>query len=284
MIIASLLNIVGDLFFVIVLKMGVAGVAIATVIAQAISVVLCYAYVSRSSEYFHFGKGELVFDRVLFKDILRLGLPSSFQNSVAGFGMVMVQGLINSYGEISMAAYTAASKMESLSYLPMGGISMSLSLFVGQNIGAANIPRAKKGLSRALLCSIGISFVMASFIYFFGKNIMLLFVNEGDAEVINIGAAFMRNWAPLICLHVLYDNVVAFLRGSGDSIHAMIALFFDLLTRMAAAYIFALALKLGFMGISFAIPCGWGVCAVYCLIRYFGGRWKKKAVVSREET
>ena len=283
LIISSVLNIIGDLFFVLVLHLDVPGVALATVLAQGISVVLCYLYVSRTSEYFRFKKGELVFDKVLFKDILRLGLPSSIQASITSLGMVMVQGLINSYGAVSMAAYTSASKMEQICNLPMSGVSMGLSLYVGQNIGAGDQSRARKGLWMSLAFCVSISAAMSAVIYFTGHTIMHLFVNDTDVEVINVGADFMRLWAPLIFCHALSQCFVSFLRGAGDSLNSMIAMFFDLGVRTIMAYVFALAVGLGFMGIAYSIPCGWIGCSIYAVILFFTGIWKRKAVVRRKD-
>ena len=279
LIVSSLLNIVGDLFFVLVLHLGVPGVAWATVLAQGISVVLCFLYVSRTSEYFRFRKGEMVFDRVLLKDILRLGLPSSIQASITSLGMVMVQGLINSYGAVSMAAYTSASKMEQICNLPMSGVAMALSLFVGQNIGAGDQARARKGLRWSIAFCVSVSAVMSAIIYFTGHTIMHLVVNGTDGEVINVGADFMRLWAPLIFCHALSQCFVSFLRGAGDSLNSMIAMFFDLGVRTIMAYVFAWGLALGFMGIAYSIPCGWIGCSIYAIILYFTGIWKRKAVV-----
>ena len=138
LIIASLLNIGGDLFFVLVLHLDVAGVAIATVIAQAVSVTLCFIYVSRTNEYFRFKKGDFRFDRSLSRDILRLSIPSSLQTGLSSIGMLAVQRLINSYGSASIASYTAANKMEMICNLPVMSVAQGLSLFVGQNIGAGN--------------------------------------------------------------------------------------------------------------------------------------------------
>ena len=279
LIMSSLLNIAGDLFFVLVLHMGVPGVAIATVLAQGVSVVLCYLYVSHKSEYFKFKKGELVFDRVLLKDVLRLGLPSSAQMSITSLGMVMVQGLINSFGAVSMAAYTSANKLEQLVGMPMNGVAMGLSVFVGQNIGAGNQARAKRGLAWSLVLCVSFAAVMSAVIYFTGHTIMHLFVNDSDVEVINVGADFMRLWAPLLFCHAVSQSFVSFLRGAGDSLNSMIAMFFDLGVRTIMAYVFALAIGMGFMGIAYSIPCGWIGCAIYAMIMFFASVWKRKAVV-----
>ena len=281
LVISSLLNIAGDLFFVIKLNLAVAGVAIATVLAQAVSVVLCLIYTSRKMDYFHFGKGEFVFDRKLLSSIVRLGIPAGLQSSITGLGMVFVQSLINTYGAVSIAAYTAASKMEGLCNLPMGSIAQAFSIFVGQNIGAGDLKRARKGLLYSDLLAVGISLCMSVVIYAFGPNIMTLFIKTSETEVILIGAAFMRRWAPLIFLHALFEGFVAFLRGSGDSMFAMFSMFADLITRTVMAYVFALGFGMGFMGIAWAIPCGWLGCSIFSMARFFQGGWKTKAVVDR---
>lgn len=283
LILSSLLNIVGDLFFVLVLHRGVEGVAIATVLAQGISVVLCVAYVRRSSEYFQFRRGELVFDRDLFREILRQGLPSGIQASVAGIGMVAVQGLINSYGSVCIAAYTAANKMEQITNLPMSGVSQGLALFIGQNIGADQQARAKSGLYRSMGFVAAVSVGMSGIILLTGPTLMQLFVNAEDSQVIEIGAAFMSMWAGFIILHAVQEVFVAFLRGAGDSVFSMVSMFCDLLTRMAMAYVFAWALGLGFMGIAWSLPCGWLLASLCAVLRFFSGRWKKKAVAARRE-
>ena len=282
LIISSILNIAGDLFFVLVLKHGVDGVAYATVIAQAVSVVLCILYVSKRNEYFSFKKGEFRFDKTLFRSILRLGIPSSLQTGLSSIGMLAVQRLINSYGSVCIASYTAANKMEMICNLPVTSVSQGLSLFVGQNIGAGKTDRAKKGMWLSMSFSAVIGILLSIAIYTFGPNLMKLFVNDGDIEVINIGAQFMRIWAPLVVAHGISQIVVSFLRGSGDSIWAMICMISDLIGRTIMAYIFALAAGMGFLGIAYAIPCGWIITVIIAFSRFFTGGWQKKAVVNRK--
>lgn len=279
---SSVLNIFGDLAFVIFFDMGVAGVGIATVLAQAISVVLCFFYTRRNIEHFKFAKGEFVFDTQQMRTILRLGIPAALQGSVSGLGFTLVQGLINSYGSVSIAAYTAASKMENLCNLPMQSMSMSLSLFVGQNIGAGNIERTKKGLRTTVMFSAGLSIAMSALVYIFGSNMIMLFVDAAEAEIITTGTLFMRRWAPFVFLHAVSQCFSSLLRGAGDAVPAMISMMFDLATRLVMAYVLALGLGLGFMGIAYAIPCGWAASGLVAGLRYLSGRWQTKAVVTAQ--
>ena len=108
---------------------------------------------------------------------------------------------------------------------------------------------------------------------------MKMFVNDDDIDVIHIGADFMRIWAPFVVCHGISQIMVSFLRGTGDSVFSMLSMISDLVTRCVMAYIFALAVGLGFLGIAYAIPCGWLMTIIVSFTRYFTGGWKKKAVV-----
>ena len=279
LIISSVLNILLDVVFVVVFGLGVAGVGYATVLAQGVSVLLCALWVWRINEYFRFQKSEITVDRALLKQVLRLGIPSALQGSAAGLGMVIVQGLINSFGPVSMAAYSAAGKMESLCSLPQNAVGMALSVFVGQNVGAANLGRCREGLRKGGTFIVAVCLLLSIGVYFCGPLLMRIFVGEADREVIDIGASFMRIWALFLAIHAVYEAFSAFLRGAGDSMFSMYGMFADLTTRVIMAYFFAKGLGMGFMGIGYAIPCGWVVCSVLVGVRYASGRWKSKAVV-----
>lgn len=281
LIVASLLNIALDLWFVLSFRMGVAGVALATVLAQGISVLLCAVYCARRVEAFRFQKGEFRFHRELFRDILRLSVPSALQFSLANLGFVLVQGLINSFGEVSMAAYTAASKLEGVAHLPIESVSMSLSVFVGQNIGAGGMARVRTGLRRTLLFSAAVCALVGLLVYTLGPQLIALFVDAEDknaAEVIGVGAAFMRVWAPLTAVFAVMNCFSSVLRGAGDSLFCMAASFADLGGRTVMAYVLALGLRIGFMGIAYAMFCGWVLSLIISLFRYVSGGWKRKAV------
>jgi len=278
LIIATVLNIGGDLFFVLSLDMGVAGVAIATVGAQAVSVILCIIYCASKVEYFRFAKGEFRFYRELFRDIVRMSVPGALQFSVASLGFVMVQGLINSFGTLYMATYTATSKLEGLVHLPMECFTMSLAVFVGQNIGAGNLKRVKEGLWKVASVLVAISLVIAAVIFVLGPRLIALFTGGEASEVIETGAKFMRIWAPGAALFALMMCFNSVLRGAGDSVFVMIASFSDLGARTIMAYVLSLACGMGFYGVAVAIVCGWVASLIETAVRYASGRWKTKAI------
>lgn len=278
LIISSVLNIIGDLWFVIGLNMGVAGVAWATVISQAISVLLCIFYVSRRVEYFHFGKGEFRFDKGLFKEILRMGIPSALQGSVMSLGFVLVQGLINSFGSDYIAAYTAASKMEMLSHLPVDSFAMGYAVYVGQNMGAGKVERTREGMRKTLAMTSALCVVLAVLLYCIGDKLVGLFVDESETIVIQYGAQFLRTFAPFTVLFAAMNVFNSTLRGAGDSVVSMAAMMCDLGFRVIAAYILCSIPSIGFLGIAYAIPTGWGMAALISFIRYRTGKWQTKTV------
>lgn len=282
LIIASILNIVGDLYFVLSLHMGVPGVALATVLAQAVSVALCAVYCLLKVDYFKFRKGEFGFYRDLFRDILRLSVPSAIQSCLGSAGFVLVQGLINSFGETCMAAYTAASKLESVAHLPIECITMSLSVFTGQNMGAGNVKRVKRGLWQTILAGSAVCIVIAALVFTVGPRMISLFVNDSEVEVIETGAAFMRIWAPLTVVFVLMNCFASVLRGAGDSLIVMLTSFSDLGMRALMAYVLALACGLGFMGIAYAMFCGWFTSCVVAALRYWSGKWKTMTITGAQ--
>lgn len=278
LIISSILNIIGDLWFVIGLHMGVAGVAWATVLSQAISVILCIIYVSHKVEYFKFAKGEFRFDKGLFREILRMGIPSALQGSVMSLGFVLVQGLINSFGSNYIAAYTAASKMEMLSHLPVDSFAMGYAVYVGQNMGAGNVERTKDGLRKTLIMTSALCVVLAVLLFGIGEQLVGLFVDESETIVIQYGAQFLRTFAPFTVLFAAMNVYNSTLRGAGDSVFSMAAMMCDLGFRVIAAYILCSIPSIGFLGIAYAIPTGWAAAALISFIRYRTGKWQTKTV------
>ncbi len=282
LIISSLLNIVGDLYFVIELKMGVAGVAWATVLSQAVSVFLCIIHVFRKSDYFRFGKGEFTFSKRLFRYVMRLGIPSAVQSTVTNMGFVFVQGLVNRFSTVNIAAYTAAMKMEGLSMVPFGGVAQAYAVFAGQNIGAGNVDRTKKGLKQCLIFISAMALTCSAVIYVVGPLLISLFVDSGETVVIERGTAYLRVYCPFLVVHGVMAIYVSMLRGVGDSFHAMLISLSDLMSRVLAAYALSLWAGFDFMGCAYAVPIGWAVASVLALYRYHSGKWMGKAVTEQE--
>lgn len=281
LIISSLLNIAGDLWFVIGFGLGVAGVALATVLSQAVSVILCIFYAGRKIEFFRFAKGEFRFSKELFGLVLKTGIPAMIQSAVNNLGFIIVQSLINSFGAVNIAAYTAANKMEMLSMLPVIGVTSAFAVFAGQNIGAQDIERTKQGMRSTIRFLLAVCVIMSSVMFAVGPKLIGLFVDSSEAVVISRGTAYMRTFCPFLILFALMNVYTSLLRGAGDSVMAMLCSMTDLMMRLTAAYVLSLLFGIGFMGCAIAIPIGWGSAAFVSWLRARSGKWMEKELIGK---
>ena len=215
LIIATLINVVLDLLFVAVFHMGIAGAAIATVISQAVSMVLVFYTMMREDTVYRVSWREIRIHRRFLRQIIAIGLPSGIQNGIVSLSNVVVQSNINSFGDVAMAGCGAYNKLDGFALLPAGSFSLALSTFVSQNIGAKQYDRAKKGAAFGLIAAMVISELAGVFIYFTAPQLVGFF--NDDPEVIRYGVLMARNIVYAYAL-VAYSNAMAgVLRGAGLS-------------------------------------------------------------------
>ena len=215
LIIATLINVVLDLLFVAVFHMGIAGAAIATVISQAVSMVLVFYTMMREDTVYRVSWREIRIHRRFLRQIIAIGLPSGIQNGIVSLSNVVVQSNINSFGDVAMAGCGAYNKLDGFALLPAGSFSLALSTFVSQNIGAKQYDRAKKGAAFGLIAAMVISELAGVFIYFTAPQLVGFF--NDDPEVIRYGVLMARNIVFAYAL-VAYSNAMAgVLRGAGLS-------------------------------------------------------------------
>lgn len=278
LIIASITNIVLDLLLIIVIPLGVAGAAIATVIAQHVSAGYCIVYLCRKRREFGLDGLPARPDLDMTKKIFRIGVPTAFQSCLISLGSMSVQRLINSFGASVMAGYTAAVKIDNIAIQVITSLGTSLSVFTSQNIGKRQFKRIREGLHCTLVMSIAAALVIAAAATIFGRQLMMLFLGSGQSsDAVSVGARYLTvmGIAYLICAVMQsYQNII---RGSGDANTCMVAGFTELAGRIAFAYL--LSPHLGEMGIWLATPLSWGCGCVVPVVRYYNGKWKKKALV-----
>lgn len=279
LIIASILNVFLDLLFVIEFKMGIPGVAYATLISQAVSSVLCVLYIYKKDiKILKFKPSEFVFDRKLFIKIIRLGIPSSAQQTVLSIGFLAVQGLVNSFGDITMSAFFAASRIEQVVTLPNMTLSMAMSTFTGQNIGAGRIDRVKRGYGYMVIVLIGLTVITGSIMLLFGPSLIRIFIKDGNAEIIRQGNEYLKTVSYFLVPFGGMFLTNGLLRGAGDVNISSLSTIFVFAVRLITAY--TLAPKIGPSAIWYSLPVGWIVGLTIAVIRYFAGGWQKKAVVN----
>lgn len=282
LILSSVINLGLDLLFVIVFKWEVFGVALATIISQAVSAVTSIIYAYKKIHYFHLSKDEFKPNKQIIANSLKIGTPIALQSCLISISMMVLQGVVNTFGETVMAAYTIVMRVEQLVQQPYGSISAAITNYSGQNIGAGQINRIKQGFHRGTVMVLIFSLLMLPTFWFFGKNIIGFFVNN-EVDVINIGARGLQITS--ICYFMLGMIYIprAVLNGCGDSGFAMINGITEVVGRIGLSPILTKIPALGFWGIWVTTGATWTLTAIICVIRYKTGIWKKKAIVSVPE-
>ena len=256
--VSACLNIALDLWFVLGLGRGVAGAAEATVIAQYVSGVGIAAYaLARRSEFRGLGR-HLRIRAACLREVAGYSFLTCLQQSVMNLGILMVQGLVNSFGPTIMAAFAAAVKIDSFAYLPVQDFGNAFSTFIAQNYGAKQPERIRAGLKGAAAASVGFGAVLSAAVWFFAAPLMGLFVDAGEAAVIAEGVRYLRIegafYYGIGCLFLLYGLYRALGRPGMSVVLTVISLG----TRVALAYLLS-ATPLGVTGIWWAVPIGWAL-------------------------
>ena len=202
LIIVTISNIILEIVFIIILKMGIEGAAYATMGAQVIGFVISISYLNRSHAVVNLRFFKMIFDKSIFKQSLKIGLPSGLQQVFVALGMVALIRIVNEFGTNAMAAYTIAGRIDSFASLPAMNFSMALSSFVGQNIGAGKLDRVKNGLKATLLMSCLITLTVTILVGLFSTPLMRAFTH--DSEVIAIGARYLV----IVCSFYLFFTIM----------------------------------------------------------------------------
>ncbi|MEG1144130.1 MAG: MATE family efflux transporter [Clostridium sp.] len=284
LIISTLTNIVLDLLFVIKFHMGVAGVAWATLIAQGICAILSLITLTGrilrlEDEPGHEDAGKRpLFHFSAVQRIAKIGVPSMIQQSIVSISMLMMQSLVNSYGSIFIAGYTAATKIDSLSMMPNMNFSNAMSSYTAQNIGAGKEERVKEGYKANIFMVVVFSLTLTLIIFLFGPKLMNLFMDSNsNAAAINYGMSYMKIVSSFYILMGIMFTTNGLLRGSGDMKFFMTSSFGNLITRVVIAY--TLAPRIGSIAIAWSIPIGWMVGASISFLRFKSGKWKNAAFI-----
>ncbi len=280
LILATLLNIGLDLLFILVFKWGVAGAAIATVIAQGVAFIVAVIYLNNNHPLIKFNIKEFAFDRDIFRQSIRIGLPTGLQQTFVAIGMLALMGIVNTFGTDVVAAYTAAGRIDSLAVIPAMIFAQALSTFVGQNIGANRIERVNTGMWRTMLMSYAVAIAMTLVIILLKNTLMGMFTD--DPKVIAIGGEYLTIVSSFYLLFTTMFILNGVMRGAGDTLIPMFFSLFSLwIIRIPVAYF--LSGHIGEKGIWWSIPVGWAAGMILQIIYYRMGTWKRKSVVVQQQ-
>ncbi len=278
LIISAVVNIILDLYFVLVLKTGVAGAADATVIAQGLSALLIILYTITRVPAFRLKRKHLKFKKTLLSQILSFSLLTCLQQSIMNFGILMVQGLVNSFGVTVMAAFSAAVKIDSFAYMPVQDFGNAFSTFIAQNHGAKKSDRIQKGIRSAILTALIFCVTISFFVFTFSESLMTIFVQPEEQEIIRIGSEYLRIegacYCGIGCLFLFYG----LFRGLGLPGISLILTIVSLGLRVLLAYVLAPIPQIGIYGIWWAIPIGWFTADLIGVIFY---RFNKDKLLSQ---
>lgn len=267
--ISVVLNIGLDLLFILVFDMGVGGAALATVMAQGVSAIGLMLYVLGRRPELRLRKEDMHFDRVSVKEIVSFSSLTCVQQSVMNFGILMVQGLVNSFGTAVMAAFAAAVKIDSFAYMPVQEFGNAFSTFVAQNFGAGKQARIRRGVRSAFVTSVLFSLAVSVAVFLLARPLMLIFVRAEETEIIRIGVQYLRIegafYFGIGILFLLYGYYRA-IRRPGMSVVLTVL---SLGTRVVLAYALAAIPSVGVTGIWWSIPIGWALADAVGIIYYF---------------
>lgn len=257
--IAAVLNVVWDLLFVLKFHWGLAGAAAATVMAQAVSGIGLAVYTYVVEKEYRFCVKSFLQNEKPIGEILKFSTLTCIQQSVMNFGILMVQGLVNSFGTAVMAAFAAAVKVDTFAYMPAQEFGNAYSIFISQNYGAGRRERLKEGTRKAFLVSALFCVFVSFLVWIFSKNLMEIFVKPEETEIIGIGINYLRiEGAFYVGIGVLF-LLYGFFRGINQPGMSLILTIISLGMRVALAYILAAIPVFGVLGIWWSIPIGWAL-------------------------
>ena len=282
LIFSALLNIALDLFFIIVFHMGAAGAAIATIISQGVSGLLCLVYIIKKVPILHMTREDWHPEGALLKRQMQIGIPMALQYSITAIGTMMVQSSLNILGSTLVAAFTAASKIEQVVTQAYVALGTTIATYGAQNMGAGNILRIRKGFRSSTIIGIVYSFAAAALVMTVGKYMSYLFVSEDVALIIDsvdiylkcVGAFFI----PLTIVNIYRNGI----QGLGYGLLPMMAGVAELIGRGVVAVI--AARQHSYLGVCLASPAAWVLAAALLLVMYFYiVKFDLKKIISRRE-
>ncbi len=283
LLVATVINIVLDIYFVAVLKMEVAGVALATIIAQFVSSALCMLKLAKMTEFFDFGIKYMKPKAKYIKTVIRLGLPSGLTQAIFSSAMIVVQSLTNQFGEAFIAANVIIMRVDGFAMMPNFSFGMALTTYAGQNVGANRYDRVVKGAKEGTFMALGCSAAITAVILFLGKYLMMLFTDT--ASLVDMSNRLMRILAVGYIAMAVTQSLSGIMRGAGDTTTPMwISLITSVAVRVPLAYGISFATRTPQLPngikecIQISLLCTWVIGAVLTFIFYKAGKWKTKAI------
>ena len=266
--ISALLNIGLDLWFIIELQRGVRGAAEATVLSQYVSGIGIMVYTAVCFPELRLRKRDWRWQKGILSEIFQLSFLTCIQQSVMNFGILMIQGLVNSFGAVVMAAFSVAVKIDTFAYMPVQDFGNAFSTFVAQTYGAGKKDRIQEGFHRAVKAAFVFGAVVSALVFIFARPLMLIFVKPQEAEVIQVGMSYLRIEGSFYCLIGFLFLWYGYYRAVKRPGMSVVLTVVSLGTRVVLAYVLSGILAVGVSGIWAAVPIGWFLADAAGLVYY----------------
>ena len=274
LIFTSVVNVILDLFFVLVLHSGIAGVAYATIISQFLSAFLVLYILAKSKDVYYVSFRDLACNTHILRQIFQIALPTAIQSVITSFSNVFVQSYVNSFGSACMAGWSIYNKMDQFIMLPMSSISQAATTFVGQNIGAGKEERVNRGTVESILLVEAVTFGAVTLMFLFAPQACGIFTKE--ASVVEFGALFIKTNVFFLLLNCINHTLAGALRGRGDSAGPMVIMLLSFVA-IRQTYLFIMTRYISNTPkmVGFSYPVGWTICCII-EVSYFYFRWVRK--------
>ena len=288
LLVATVINIILDIVFVANFNMGVAGVAWATIIAQAVSAVFCFLRLAKMTDLFDLKWSYLKLNKVYANKVISLGLPSGLTQAIMSMAMIIVQSLTNSFGEAFIAANVIVMRVDGFAMLPNMSFGTAMTTYTGQNVGARKVDRVTQGAKQGTILAVVTSTVLTLLILAFGKQLMGIFTET--TSLVELSRTIMGIIAPGYIAVAVTMSLSGVMRGAGDTMTPMwISLFTTVVVRVPVAYIIAYLTRSAEMPngnqfcIQISLVSSWLLGALITSIVYLRGKWKKKIMYVEEK-
>lgn len=280
LILSCIANIVLDVLFVAVLKMGVAGVAVATALSQVVSALMVIHALMKSEDSYRLYPKEIRFSPVLLHNIIRIGLPAGIQSTMYSLSNLIIQSSINSFGTDTVAAWTAYGKIDGIFWMIMGAYGVSATTFAGQNFGAGKYDRIKKSVRICLGMAAATSLLLSVIVLSGGRLFFCMFTD--DAEVISIGLGMMRVISPCYITYICIEILGGTTRGCGDAIPPMLLTGVGVCVLRVIWALTAVPLRPEVSTVALSYPITWTITSILFIIYYLKGNWLKRCRCIRQ--
>lgn len=276
-------NILLDLLFVAGLKMGVAGAAIATVLSQVVSVVLCMITLTRANDCYRLEPKQIRFHKKPLQSIVRIGTPAGLQSVMYCIANVLIQASVNDFGTIAVTGWTVYGKLDGLFWMTINAFGIAITTFVGQNFGALKLRRVRDGVRQCMLITAGVTIGLSVLLYFFGGSIYWLFTKE--QAVVDEGVRILKALVPTYITYIAIEILAGAVRGTGDALWPMIMTCLGVcVTRILWIYL-AVPVWHDMIVLLLCYPISWVLTTIMFIIYFKNGAWLRRrlAVIGHPE-